>query len=182
MCALIVLSVTIPCTNSPRGVRSLAPRAREPETDIAMLGTARHQPTMIGTETQTIITARSCPGPGCGWTLQYSCPGQPRGSKGYAGDDGSEGYRCCCGAQTHQPIATSDSTDVTEADTEAVRTRINNSPCLRSTQAHTRVPARLPMRPRSCEGTSLMGNSGPRKVDGRQRVIVTVLHRFQSSA
>ena len=44
-----------------------------------------------------IITVTQCPG-GCGWTLQYSCPGQPRGSKGPAGDDGTEGYRCCCGA------------------------------------------------------------------------------------
>ena len=50
---------------------------------------------MGGRRNQTTLTY--CPG-GCGWTVQYSCPGQPHGSKGLAGDDGSEGYRCCCGA------------------------------------------------------------------------------------
>jgi len=33
----------------------------------------------------------------CWWTAQYSCPGQPRGSSGVAGDKGSQGYECCCG-------------------------------------------------------------------------------------
>lgn len=32
----------------------------------------------------------------CKWTLQYSCPGQTKGSEGYAEDDGSTGYHCCC--------------------------------------------------------------------------------------
>ena len=50
-----------------------------------------------GMSTRPATQPRQCPG-GCGWTLQYSCPGQPRGSKSVAGDDGSEGYRCCCGS------------------------------------------------------------------------------------
>mmetsp|Transcript_112259 Transcript_112259/g.362504 ORF Transcript_112259/g.362504 Transcript_112259/m.362504 type:complete len:194 (+) Transcript_112259:1076-1657(+) len=33
---------------------------------------------------------------GCGWTADFSCPGQDRGTKGRAHDDGSEGYKCCC--------------------------------------------------------------------------------------
>jgi len=33
---------------------------------------------------------------GCDWTATYNCPGQPLGSKGAAGDDGSLGYECCC--------------------------------------------------------------------------------------
>ena len=33
---------------------------------------------------------------GCGWTSDYSCPGQVGGSKGTASNDGSEGYKCCC--------------------------------------------------------------------------------------
>ena len=46
-----------------------------------------------------------CPD-GCGWTLQYSCPGQPRGIKGPARDDGSESYRCCCGpSQSWRAVA-----------------------------------------------------------------------------
>ena len=49
------------------------------------------------TQTRITVGITQCPG-GCGWTLQYSCPGQPRGSKGPAGDDGTDGHRCCCGA------------------------------------------------------------------------------------
>eukprot|EP00929_Paragymnodinium_shiwhaense_P082765 TRINITY_DN4377_c0_g1_i4.p1 TRINITY_DN4377_c0_g1~~TRINITY_DN4377_c0_g1_i4.p1 ORF type:complete len:1192 (+),score=308.84 TRINITY_DN4377_c0_g1_i4:89-3664(+) len=33
---------------------------------------------------------------GCSWTKKFSCPGQKKGSRGRAGDDGSEGYNCCC--------------------------------------------------------------------------------------
>merc|ERR1712232_26514 len=33
----------------------------------------------------------------CGWTAQYSCPWQPKGSKGVARNDGTHGYDCCCG-------------------------------------------------------------------------------------
>jgi len=33
---------------------------------------------------------------GCGWTWVNSCPGQALGSDGYANDDGSVGYKCCC--------------------------------------------------------------------------------------
>eukprot|EP00928_Gymnodinium_smaydae_P072004 TRINITY_DN55455_c0_g1_i1.p1 TRINITY_DN55455_c0_g1~~TRINITY_DN55455_c0_g1_i1.p1 ORF type:complete len:481 (+),score=103.66 TRINITY_DN55455_c0_g1_i1:191-1633(+) len=39
---------------------------------------------------------------GCDWTWDYSCPAQPKGRLGFAGDDfaehkpGSTGYSCCC--------------------------------------------------------------------------------------
>mmetsp|Transcript_74945 Transcript_74945/g.231759 ORF Transcript_74945/g.231759 Transcript_74945/m.231759 type:complete len:385 (+) Transcript_74945:341-1495(+) len=33
---------------------------------------------------------------GCSWTSQWNCPGQPGGSMGKAGDDGSHGFNCCC--------------------------------------------------------------------------------------
>ncbi|CAE7461558.1 unnamed protein product [Symbiodinium natans] len=33
---------------------------------------------------------------GCKWTADYSCPDQVGGAKGTAGDDGKEGYKCCC--------------------------------------------------------------------------------------
>jgi len=33
----------------------------------------------------------------CGWTTNYACPGAPRrGARGYASDDGSQGWNCCC--------------------------------------------------------------------------------------
>lgn len=32
----------------------------------------------------------------CGWTMVYSCPGQPIGKKGLADHDESDGYDCCC--------------------------------------------------------------------------------------
>lgn len=32
----------------------------------------------------------------CGWTIDWACPGGPVGQKGYATDDGSLGFRCCC--------------------------------------------------------------------------------------
>merc|ERR1740123_2292650 len=43
----------------------------------------------------------------CGWTLKWNCPGQPAGSIGAAGDDGSVGYQCCCvqeGWRTLAPV------------------------------------------------------------------------------
>jgi len=33
---------------------------------------------------------------GCSWTQDHSCPGQPEGWSGVAGDDGSTGFKCCC--------------------------------------------------------------------------------------
>lgn len=33
---------------------------------------------------------------GCSWTKKFSCPGQKKGSKGKAKDDGTEGFNCCC--------------------------------------------------------------------------------------
>eukprot|EP01052_Picozoa_sp_SAG31_P024260 SAG31_NODE_2052_length_6556_cov_2.005111_1_plen_1569_part_00 len=32
----------------------------------------------------------------CGWTSSWSCPGQPMGTAGEAGDDDSTNYFCCC--------------------------------------------------------------------------------------
>lgn len=37
-----------------------------------------------------------CSSTGCDWTKQYSCPWQPPGTNGHAGNDGSLGYECCC--------------------------------------------------------------------------------------
>merc|ERR1711862_555746 len=44
--------------------------------------------------------AEFCSSTGCGWTSEWSCPWQPRGSKGQASDDGSDGYDCCCKQRT----------------------------------------------------------------------------------
>mmetsp|Transcript_108188 Transcript_108188/g.316384 ORF Transcript_108188/g.316384 Transcript_108188/m.316384 type:complete len:469 (-) Transcript_108188:176-1582(-) len=33
---------------------------------------------------------------GCSWTAKWNCPGQARGSRGTAGNDGSQGFDCCC--------------------------------------------------------------------------------------
>jgi len=33
---------------------------------------------------------------GCGWTKKWNCPGQKAGTVGHAGQDGSQGYNCCC--------------------------------------------------------------------------------------
>jgi len=46
-------------------------------------------------ELQTEQEARATDG-GCGWTRDYSCPGQQLGRKGRANADGSAGYRNCC--------------------------------------------------------------------------------------
>lgn len=35
-------------------------------------------------------------GAGCGWTRSWSCPGQAKGSSGFASDDNSHSYDCCC--------------------------------------------------------------------------------------
>jgi lysophospholipase L1-like esterase len=35
---------------------------------------------------------------GCGWTKQFSCPGEPHGSDGSSSNDGTLGYTCCCAA------------------------------------------------------------------------------------
>ena len=51
-----------------------------------------------------VCTAGECSGivdcsPGafeCGWTADWSCPGQPQGNHGAAGNDGSHNYICCC--------------------------------------------------------------------------------------
>jgi len=45
---------------------------------------------------------------GCGWTAQWSCPNQGRGTQGVAGNDGSPGYRCCCSDGLWQHGTTSD--------------------------------------------------------------------------
>ena len=42
-----------------------------------------------------------CAKGGCGWTKEYSCPWASKpGTKGRAGDDGSQGYECCCVERT----------------------------------------------------------------------------------
>lgn len=42
-----------------------------------------------------------CATGGCGWTKEYSCPWAAKpGTKGRAGDDGSQGYECCCVERT----------------------------------------------------------------------------------
>merc|ERR1712232_393726 len=41
-----------------------------------------------------------CTSTGCGWTQDWSCPWQPAGKQGQAGDDGSVGYNCCCKQRT----------------------------------------------------------------------------------
>jgi len=33
---------------------------------------------------------------GCDWTTKWNCPGQPKGSKGPAVDDGTMSFHCCC--------------------------------------------------------------------------------------
>jgi hypothetical protein len=33
---------------------------------------------------------------GCGWTQEWSCPGELVGSSGIAQSDGSLGFTCCC--------------------------------------------------------------------------------------
>merc|ERR1719498_2377887 len=47
----------------------------------------------------------------CMWTLNWNCPGQPDGRKGYAANDSSPGYNCCCGRemwkQTRAPVTVS---------------------------------------------------------------------------
>merc|ERR1719436_290871 len=40
---------------------------------------------------------------GCGWTKQYSCPGQLGGTSGLARRDGTLGYKCCCKHKLWQP-------------------------------------------------------------------------------
>lgn len=52
--------------------------------------------------------AAYCTSTGCGWTTRYSCPWQPRGSDGTAGNDGSLGYNCCCGYQSCNESRVSD--------------------------------------------------------------------------
>lgn len=32
----------------------------------------------------------------CSWTSTYACPGSLAGTNGYANDDGTDGFRCCC--------------------------------------------------------------------------------------
>eukprot|EP00929_Paragymnodinium_shiwhaense_P066503 TRINITY_DN3336_c0_g1_i3.p1 TRINITY_DN3336_c0_g1~~TRINITY_DN3336_c0_g1_i3.p1 ORF type:complete len:3781 (+),score=899.34 TRINITY_DN3336_c0_g1_i3:54-11396(+) len=35
----------------------------------------------------------------CGWTREFSCPGQPEGTAGQKGEDQSPEYSCCCGEE-----------------------------------------------------------------------------------
>jgi len=48
-------------------------------------------PTSEGSECDVYLAST-----GCGWTAKWSCPGKPRGSMGFAKDDGTHGYDCCC--------------------------------------------------------------------------------------
>ena len=72
-------------------------------------GATRHMATAIAAALPPMPAAVHCPGTNdtasfCSWTLRYSCPGQPRGAKGAAGNDGSAGYRCCCDRQAWRDV------------------------------------------------------------------------------
>ncbi|CAK0880770.1 unnamed protein product [Prorocentrum cordatum] len=48
---------------------------------------------------------------GCDWTLEWSCPGQRRGTSGVAGEEDADslGYKCCCGAELWRQMPTNSS-------------------------------------------------------------------------
>lgn len=62
----------------------------------------------------------------CNWTLQWNCPGQQPGSVGDAGDDGLEGYDCCCKQELWKdvirPNTTTSTTLTTTEPPETTRT------------------------------------------------------------
>jgi len=41
-------------------------------------------------------TPEKCKAESCAWTVDFSCPSAPVGSKGHASNDGSLGFKCCC--------------------------------------------------------------------------------------
>eukprot|EP00931_Biecheleriopsis_adriatica_P072328 TRINITY_DN4651_c0_g1_i1.p1 TRINITY_DN4651_c0_g1~~TRINITY_DN4651_c0_g1_i1.p1 ORF type:complete len:717 (-),score=101.93 TRINITY_DN4651_c0_g1_i1:84-2234(-) len=60
--------------------------------------------TLLGDEVNNSIDCSSyMEHTGCGWTRQWNCPSQPAGKSGAAGDDGSEGYACCCTQELWKP-------------------------------------------------------------------------------
>jgi len=69
--------------------------------DIRMLSLPSYTPPMNNLDLDPRMP-KSCieehaKGIGCGWTLQYNCPGQPAGSKGRAtANMASKNYVCCC--------------------------------------------------------------------------------------
>ena len=85
-----------------RGLIRAVELSGEPSPDNAVhwLHSGCHSRNVTANGTSTSAQCRELiyNGTGCGWTREYSCPGRPRGTQGVAMDDGTEGYRCCCGA------------------------------------------------------------------------------------
>ena len=51
-----------------------------------------------------------CASMDCAWTQKFSCPGtEPKGTKGEATDDGSQGFACCCKKKPSIGLATANS-------------------------------------------------------------------------
>jgi len=54
-------------------------------------------------------SAQECDAVGCGWTAQWACPAAAtKGSTGFASDDGTLEYRCCCGEASPDEQASPD--------------------------------------------------------------------------
>ena len=59
-----------------------------------------------------VATPSACAGISCGWNTEHACPGQRKGAKGWATNDGTIGFQCCCTGTFGCP-------DPTQKDTKA---------------------------------------------------------------
>merc|ERR1719230_566209 len=100
---IVITNNDVSATNGDAGVLAPAP------APVGLAPEPAPAPEPAGVIQPKVLCVEYMQNTGCGWTKEYNCPGQPAGSKDAAGDDGSDGYKCCCLQGLWQTVVTAPS-------------------------------------------------------------------------